>query len=83
MQYACSSGFGGKLGFDMKTSHVFPQNVLAGITFIAGEAEDGGSGAENSYKPGLPLCSTVIMTSPHQGQGWVPGFLSISSEIYV
>lgn len=37
------SGFGVRAGFNINTSHMFPQGVLAAINLVGSEARDGGS----------------------------------------
>ena len=54
------SAFGGRAGFDMDKSHVFPQGMLAAITFVWSGAEDGLDRAGMGYETGLPLCSVAI-----------------------
>ena len=44
------SVFGGRAGFDVNTSHVFPQSVLAAITLEGGGAGDGGAKVRTSYE---------------------------------
>ena len=39
------SGFGGRAGFDMNSSQIFPQDVLAAITLVGGGAGEGGARA--------------------------------------
>lgn len=49
------SAFGGRAGFDVDTSHIFPQGVLTAITLLGGVAGDGR--ASTGCKAGLTLCS--------------------------
>ena len=39
------SAFFGRAGFDIITSHIFPQDVLAAITLVGGGAGEGGARA--------------------------------------
>lgn len=49
------SGFGRGAGFDMNTSHILPQGVLAGITLLGGRAGDGGAlGPDPGVRQGFP-----------------------------
>ena len=50
------SGFGGRAGFDVKTSHIFPHSVLAAITLVGGGAGDEGPRAIARCKLGSLLC---------------------------
>lgn len=52
------SGFGGRGGFDMNSSNIFPQGVLAAITFVGGGHGDGGARAGISCE--LFLCSMAL-----------------------
>lgn len=52
--------FHGRDGFDVDTSHVFPQGVLIAITLIEGMAGDGG--ASTGWEVELPLCSVSVTT---------------------
>ena len=56
------SGFGGRAGSDVNTSHSFSQGVLTAITLVGGEAGDGEVGAGASCEAGLLLCSVLITT---------------------
>ena len=49
------SAFGGKAGFDVDASHIFPQGVLAAVTLVRGVAGDGGARACAGCEAGLPL----------------------------
>ena len=44
-----SSGFDGRTGSDLSMSHIFPQGVLAAVTFVGGETEMEG------LEPGVSL----------------------------
>ena len=49
------SGFGRRAGFDMSTSHILPQAVLAAITLVGGGAGDGGAlGPDPGVRQGFP-----------------------------
>ena len=63
------SGFGGRAGSDVSTSHLFPQGVLAVITLVVDGAGDGGARARARYEPGLPLCSVANTTIWGIGSG--------------
>ena len=54
------SGFGGRAGYDVNTSEVFPQGVLAAITLVGGRAEDGGGSAGARCELGFPFCLVVL-----------------------
>lgn len=45
-QAACAQGFGGRAGFILHTSHIFPQGVLAAIIFVVGWTKDRGVSSE-------------------------------------
>ena len=49
------SGFGGRDGPDMKTSHISPQGLLAAILLVVGGAVDGGAMGKTRYELRLPL----------------------------
>lgn len=55
------SGFGGRAGCAVSTSHFFPQGVLAAITLLGGQAGDWqeGTKARARCEPRLLLCSVV------------------------
>ena len=46
----------------MNTSHVFPQGVLAAVTLVGDEAEDGGARARARCELGLLLFSVSVIT---------------------
>ena len=48
------NAFGGRAGFDMDESHVFPQSVLAAITWVESGPGDGGATAGAGCGVGLP-----------------------------
>ena len=50
---------GGGAGFDVDTSHIFPQGVLAAITSVGHVAGDGRARACIGCEAGLPLCSVA------------------------
>lgn len=50
------SGFAVRYGFDVNTSAVFPQGVLAPITVVLGGAGERGDRAPARCEAGLPLC---------------------------
>ena len=56
-----NSAFDGRTGFDVNTSHAFPQGVLAAITSVGGGAGDGGARAGVRYEVGLPPCLLVSL----------------------
>ena len=55
-----SNAFGGRAGFDVDVSHVFPQGVLAALIFVVVRAGGGGARAGAGCEVGLPLCSTAL-----------------------
>ena len=63
------SDFGRRAGFDMNTSHVFPQGVLAAVTLVGGRAGDGGAKARTRCEVRLPLCSVTITALLRVGLG--------------
>ena len=63
------SGLGGRAGFGVNTSHVFPQGELAAITLVEGGAGDGGARARARCEPRLPLCSVAFTTILGLGVG--------------
>ena len=54
------NAFGGRAGFDMNTSHIFPQGVLAAITLVRSGAGEGGARAGSRCELGLLLYSVAI-----------------------
>lgn len=50
------SAFGGRIGLDVVASHVFPQDVLAAITFEGDEGGDQRVKACTVCEVGLPFC---------------------------
>ena len=65
--------FRGRAGFDMNTSHVFPQHVLEAITLAGVGTGDGGAGAGAGFVMGLPLCS--VANTALLGMGFGPQLL--------
>ena len=63
------SAFGGRAGFDMDASHLFPQGVLAAITLLGGGAGDEGVRGGAWCEAGLSLCSVAITTLSGVGSG--------------
>ena len=55
------SASGERSGFDVETSHVLPQGILAAITSIGGVAADGGARACAGCEVGLPLRTVAIV----------------------
>ena len=52
------NAFGGRAGFDVYTSHVFPHGMLEAISLIGGGAVNGGATAGAAYEVGFfPLLS--------------------------
>ena len=47
-----TSGFDGRTGFDLNTSHVFPQGVLSAIILLGGGVRD--EGPEPGVSQGFP-----------------------------
>ena len=57
-----SNAFGGRAGFDVDASYIFPQSVLAAVTLVGGEAgrRVGRAGAE--CEVGFSPCSVAVTT---------------------
>lgn len=56
-----TSGFDGRTGFDLNTSHVFPQGALTAITLLGDGVRTEGAGARARCEPVLlSLCSVAI-----------------------
>ena len=55
-----ASDFDSRAGFDLNTSHVFPQGALTAITLLGDGVRTEGAGARARCEPGLPLCSVAI-----------------------
>ena len=81
--------FDGRTRFEMDTSHIFPQGVLAAITLVGGGAGDGGGQSAHSTWAGThtsaeavagnPVASRAVLSLPClQGkpapQEWSTGF---------
>ena len=56
------SAFGGRAGFGVEASHVFPQDVLVAVSLVGSGARDGGARAGTRCEVGLPLCSVARTT---------------------
>ena len=54
------SAFGGNAGFDVDTSHIFPQGVLLDITLVGNVVVMEELEPRQDNKAGLPLCSVTI-----------------------
>ena len=54
------NAFGGRFGFDVDASRIFPLDALAAIPLPGGGAGDGGARAGTGCEAGLPLCSVAI-----------------------
>ena len=72
-----SNSFGGRAGFGMETSYIFPRCVLAVISLIGGVVCVGGFKACVGCEAGLPLCSVVVTILSGSGSapqllGWKP-----------
>ena len=67
--YRCSvsTAFGGRAGFDVDPSHIFPQGLLAAITLVGGGARDGEARAGAQCEAGLPFCSVAVTALPGVG----------------
>ena len=72
------SGFGERAEFDVNTSHVFPQGVLAAITLVGCGAGDRGVRAKARCELRIPLCSVAVLL--YLGWGQVPSCWSRSPE---
>ena len=57
------NGFNCRAKFDVKTSQIFPQAVLAAVTLVGSRAGAGGTRAGARYEEGLLLCSVAIIDS--------------------
>lgn len=55
-----SSIFGVRAGFDVDTSHIFPQAVLSTITLIGDVVGVRRAKAHAGCQAGLPLCSVAV-----------------------
>ena len=62
------SAFGGRAGFDVAVSHIFPQHALATIISVMDVAGDGGPRAGGGCEVGL-LCSVLIPAQLRVGAG--------------
>ena len=62
VQSACPQFLWWESWIDINTNHIFPQSVLADITFIVGWAGNGGDRARARCQAGHPLCSVAINT---------------------
>lgn len=56
------SDFGDRARFDVNTSHIFPQGVLASIIMVEDGAGESGARAEGRCEGGLSLCSVTVAT---------------------
>ena len=56
------SAFGGRAGFDVDISHVFPQCVLAAITLVGSGVGDGEARTGTGCEAGLPLFTVAVTT---------------------
>ena len=61
--------FGGRHGFDVDTSHIFPHGVLAAASLVSGEAGDGVARSGPRCEAGLPCRSMAIVTLLGLGSG--------------
>lgn len=57
------NGFNCRAEFDVKTSQVFSQAVLAAVTLVGSRAGAGGTRAGARCEEGLLLCSVAIIDS--------------------
>lgn len=73
--YCVPSGFGGRAGYEMSISHVFPQVLLEAITLVGDGARGVGGGegrnarARGRCKPGLLLFSVASTAFPEMEIG--------------
>ena len=67
------SVLGGRAGFDVDASHVFPQGVLAAITLVGCVAGIGVARACSGYEEGVPLCSVAVTALSRLGAAQVAG----------
>ena len=51
---------GERAGFDVNTSHIFPQGVLVVVILVGGGIGDGGARAGPRCELGLPLCLMAV-----------------------
>ena len=62
------SAFGGRAGFDVDASHIFPQYALATIILVMDVAGDAGPRAGGGCEVGL-LCSVLVPAQLGVGAG--------------
>lgn len=71
-----TSGFDGRTGFDLNTSHIFPQGALRAIILLGDGVRTEGAGTRARYEPVLlPLCSvasTVLLGVWWVSSSWSP-----------
>lgn len=75
-----SNIFGVRDGFDMDSSHIFPQGMMASITKIRGVIGIEGFKACGVCEVGFPLCSVAV--TPCQVWGLLPSCWNRSAEDY-
>lgn len=63
------SVFGGKSGFELSMSDIFPQCVVAAIILVGGGIGDEGSRDRARCEPGLLFCSVANITLLRAGPG--------------
>ena len=63
-----STDFDSRAGFDLNTSHVFPQGMLSAIILLGGGVRD--EGPEPGVIQGFP--SAQWPSQSYLGYGWVP-----------
>ena len=56
--------FDGRTRFEMDTSHIFPQGVLAAITLVGGGAGDGGGQSAHSTWAGTHTSAEAVAGNP-------------------
>ena len=66
------SAFGGRAGFVLYASHVFPQVLLAAITLVGAQTRDGGASPEAECEASLSLHQWTYW--PYQGSDPIPRY---------
>ena len=59
----CDQCLGRRARFDVDTSHIFPQGVLAAVPLAGVGDGDGGARSSPRHEVVLPLCSVVFSTA--------------------
>ena len=76
IQTALPNAFSGKARFDMDISHIFPQGLLAALSFVGGGAGDGGGQSVHSAWAGTHTSAEAVTgNSAASGTGLSPPYL--------